>query len=466
MAPEDVAFSSVTQLAPQVRSRKVSPVELTQLYLNRIKRLDPQLLAVITLTEELALREARQAEREIASGHYRGPLHGIPYGVKDLLDTKGIRTTWGIKHHENRVPVEDATVVTKLRQAGAVLIAKLTMGELARGARWYGGTTRCPWDTTRSSGGSSAGPGAATAAGAVGFSIGSETFGSLLGPSAACGVTGLRPTYGRVSRAGAMALSWSIDKLGPMCRSVEDCMTVFEAIRGSDPRDLCAIDMPHQWDPSVPIDNLRVGVVEQEFQALGGEKETVMSQALKDIEKLGVRLKPIRLPDYPYQEVFQMVRGAEAAVFFEDLILEDHLDSLSDDAPRAWKNLLPIARLTPAVHYLKAQQLRTLMQADANRLMQEVDVWLAPAGGPARLVERPRPESPAARPSAPPRAPAKTLPLTNLTGQPAICVTAGFVGGLPVGIQFVGRNFDEATPCRLALAYQEATGWHQHHPNL
>ncbi len=465
MAPEDVAYSSMTELSRQVRSKEVSPVELTELYLSRIKRLDPQLLAVITLTEELALREARQAEQEIANGQYRGPLHGIPYGAKDLLDTKGIRTTWGIKYHENRVPGEDATVVTKLREAGAVLVAKLVTGELARGSRWYGGTTRCPWDTARSSGGSSAGPGAATAAGMVGFSIGTETFGSLLGPSAANSLSGLRPTYGRVSRAGAMALGWSIDKIGPMCRSVEDCMTVLEAISGSDPRDPCAVDMPLQWDPGVPVGNLRVGFVEEEFQALSGEKGTVLGQAFKDIEKLGVRLKPIQLPDYPYQEVFQMVRGGEAALFHEDLILEDHLATLSDDAPRSWKNLLPMARLTPAVLYLKAQQIRTLMQADANRILQEVDVWIAPAGGPARLVERPRSEGPAAPRSArPPRA--KTSPMTNLSGHPAICIPAGFVEGLPVGMQIVGRAFDEATTCRLALAYQEATGWHERHPNL
>ena len=464
MAPEDVAFSSVTELSRQVRSKEVSPLELTELYLSRIKRLDPQLLAIITLTEELALTEARRAEQEIANGQYRGPLHGIPYGVKDLLDTEGIRTTWGIKHHENRVPTEDATVVTRLREAGAVLVAKLATGELARGARWYGGTTRCPWDTMRSSGGSSAGPGAATAAGMVGFSIGTETFGSLLGPSATNGISGLRPTYGRVSRAGAMALAWSIDKIGPMSRSIEDCMTVLQAIGGSDPRDPCAMDMPQQWTPGAPVGDLRVGVVEEEFQALSGEKETVLSQALADIEKLGVRLRPVRLPDYPYQEVFQMVRGAEASVFHEDLILEDHLATLSDDAPRSWKNLLPVARLTPAVLYLKAQQIRSLMQTDVNRILQEVDVWVAPAGGPARLVERPRSESPAAPGSAPP--PAKTSPLTNLSGHPAVCVPAGFVGGLPVGIQLVGRSFDEGTPCRLAQAYQRATGWQQRNPNL
>ena len=464
MQPEDVTFASVTELANQVRSRELSPVELTEHYLSRLKRLDPDLLAVITLTEELALTEARRAEQEIANEQYRGPLHGIPYGLKDLLDTSGIRTTWGIRHHENRVPTEDATVVTRLRAAGAVLVAKLTTGELARGARWYGGTTRCPWDPMRSSGGSSAGPGAATAAGMVGFSIGTETFGSLLGPSATNGISGLRPTYGRVSRAGAMALSWSIDKIGPMCRSVEDCMTVLRAIAGSDPRDPCAVDMPLQWDPEVPVDNLRVGVVEEEFQSLSGEKATVLSQALEEIEGLGVNLVPIRLPDYPYQEVFQMVRGAEASVFHEDLILDDHLDTLSDDAARAWKNLLPMARLTPAVLYLKAQQIRTLMQVDANRILQDVDVWVAPAGGPARLVERPRSESPATRDPAPP--PAKTSPLTNLSGHPAVCVPAGFVGGLPVGIQFIGRSFDEGTLCRLAHAYQGATGWQERHPTV
>lgn len=463
MSNEDLVFSPVTELSRLIKSKKISPVELTGLYLDRLKRLDEKLLAVITLTEELALAEARQAEKEIVRGRYRGPLHGIPYGAKDLLDTSGIRTTWGIKHHENRVPAEDATVIRKLREAGAVVLAKLSMGELASGAKWFGGTTRCPWDTTRSSSGSSAGSGCATAAGMVGFAIGTETLGSIVSPASVCGVTGLRPTYGRVSRAGAMALSWTMDKIGPMCRSVEDCAIVFDAIRGADPRDPTAVDAPHRFNPRLLLSRLRVGVAEEDFELLTNEKvKPVMKEALKIIEGLGVGLKPIRLPDYPYQAVTGML-SVEASLAFEDLISGGHLDSLVNDGPRAWKNTLPAARLTPAVHYLKAQQIRALMQADAARLMQDIDVWVAPGGGPATPVDAPPPGT---APGERDRPRPKTASFTNLTGQPAVCVPAGLVEGLPVGLQFVGRPFDEASPLRLALAYQQATGWHLRHPNL
>jgi Asp-tRNA(Asn)/Glu-tRNA(Gln) amidotransferase A subunit family amidase len=468
MAGEELAFSSVTELARQIQAKRLSPVELTEASLERLKRLDPKLLAVITLTEERARAEARQAEQEIGKGRYRGPLHGIPYGLKDLFDTKDIRTTWGIKYNENRVPAEDATVVRKLRDAGAVLVAKLSMGELARGARWFGGATRCPWDPTRSSGGSSAGPAAATAAGMVGFAIGTETMGSLVGPCATNGVSGLRPTYGRVSRAGAMTLGFTIDKVGPLCRSVEDCNLVFDAIRGVDPRDPSTVDVPHRWDSRASPAKLRVGVVEEEFEGLRDENvKRVMQEALGAIERLGVSLKPIQLPDYPYNSVFEIVRGAEAAVFFEDLITDDHLATLSDNAARAWKNLLPVARVIPAVQYLKGQQVRALMQADAVRLMETVDVWVAPAGGPAGPAEGAPAASPApARPAGPARPAPRTSNFTNLTGLPVVCVPAGFVEGLPVGIQFVGRSFDEASILTLAQAYQRATGWHTRHPKL
>ena len=470
MASEELAYSSVTELARQVQARQLSPVELTEVSLERLKRLDPKLLAVITLIEERALAEARQAEQEIAGGRYRGPLHGIPYGLKDLFDTKDIRTTWGIKYNENRVPAEDATVVRKLRDAGAVLVAKLSMGELARGARWFGGATRNPWDTTRSSGGSSAGPAAATAAGMVGFAIGTETMGSLVGPSSSCGVSGLRPTYGRVSRAGAMTLGITIDKVGPLCRSIEDCGLVFDVIRGVDPRDPSTVDAPHRWDPRASPAKLRVGVVEAEFEGLRDESvKRVMQEALGAIERLGVSLSAIQLPDYPYNSVFEIVRGTEAAVFFEDLITDDHLATLSDNAARSWKNLLPVARVIPAVQYLKGQQIRALMQADAVRLMETVDVWVAPAGGPAGLAEGAPAAAPVpapARPAGPPRSSPRTSNFTNLTGLPVAVVPAGFVDGLPVGIQFVGRSFDEASILTLAQAYQRATGWHTRHPKL
>jgi Asp-tRNA(Asn)/Glu-tRNA(Gln) amidotransferase A subunit family amidase len=464
MAEEDIAFAPVTELAAKLRSREISPVELTRLYLDRLVRLDPKLFAVITLTEEVALREADEAEREILAGRYRGPLHGLPYGLKDLIDTAGIRTTWGIKHHENRVPAEDATVVDKLRQAGAVLVAKLAMGELARGAQWFGGTTRCPWDTTRSASGSSSGPAAATAAGLVGFAIGSETFGSIVSPASVCGITGLRPTYGRVSRFGAMPLSWTFDRLGPMCRSVEDCALVLDAIRGVDARDPSAVAAPFPWEPGEPLSHLRVGIVEDDFKAVETEGvQAVMSEALKVIEGLGVQLQPVELPDYPYAAVYEAIRGSEAAVSFEDLIVGGHLGTLVNEGPRAWKNIFPVARLTPAVTYLKAQQIRALMQKDALGLMEKLDVWVAPAEGPATPVDA---GAAASRPAPPPGNARRTSPFTNCTGQPAVCLPAGFVDGLPVGIQFVGRSFGETAPLRLALAYQQATDWHRRRPPL
>ena len=343
-------------------------------------------------------------------------------------------------------------------------MAKLAMGELARGAQWFGGTTRCPWDTSRSASGSSSGPGAATAAGMVGFSIGSETFGSILGPSSVCGVTGLRPTYGRVSRAGAMALSWTFDKLGPMCRSVEDCARVFDVIRGADPKDPTSMDAAFRWEGAAALAGLRVGIIEADFQAVESEAvKGAMSEALRVIERLGVKHQKVELPDYPYQAVYEAIRGSEAALSFEDLIVGGQLGTLVNEGPRAWKNVFPVARLTPAVTYLKAQQIRSLMQKDALRLMESVDVWIAPAEGPASPVEVP---GGTPSPLSPPPAQRRATPFANSTGQPAVCVPAGFVEGLPVGLQFVGRSFEEDRPLRLALAYQQATDWHRRRPTL
>jgi Asp-tRNA(Asn)/Glu-tRNA(Gln) amidotransferase A subunit family amidase len=460
MIEEAVLFAPVSKLADLVRAREISPVELTRSYLERLHRIDRGLRAVITFTDDAALVEANEAEKEIARGSYRGPLHGIPYGVKDLLDTRGVPTTWGIGHHRTRVPGSDATVVERLRAAGAVLIAKLSMGELARGATWFGGTTRCPWDLSRSSGGSSAGSGAATAAGGVGFSIGSETFGSILSPSSACGVSGLRPTYGRVSRAGAMPLSWSIDKVGPICRSAHDCALVLGAIHGEDPRDPSTVDAPFRWEPDDGVRGLRVGVVEGDFDAIDNPGvEAASRDVLPVLESLGVKLTAVELPDYPYSAVYECIRGPEAALAFEDLIDEGRLDTLVNDGPSAWKNIFPVARLTPAVHYLKAQQIRALMQADAERLMRDVDALVAPGGGPAALLNAPPP--PAAAGTGP-----RAIGLGNFTGQPAIGVPAGFVEGLPVGIQFIGRSWEEGTALRLAHAYQQVTDWHLRYPVL
>src|SRR4051812_47661648 len=316
---EDLAFEPVTVLASLIESRRLTSTDLTKMYLARLKKYGDQLHCVVTLTEELALAQAAAADKEIKAGKYRGPLHGVPFGVKDLFDTKGIKTTWGAKPYENRVAQIDATIVERLRDAGAVLCAKLSMGALAQGGVWFGGSTRNPWSPDNSSSGSSAGPGTATAAGLVAFAIGTETRGSIISPSATCGVVGLRPTYGRVSRYGAMALSWSMDKIGPMCRSVEDCAIVFNAIYGSDGRDETVVDAPFTWTPDVPLSSLKIGFIESEFNSTnaggggggrGGanpedarrraeERNRLLKDALDVLRAAGAKLEPMTLPDFP-----------------------------------------------------------------------------------------------------------------------------------------------------------------------
>lgn len=449
----DVAFYSVGQLAELLRSRRLTSERLTRLYLDRLKRYGGKLECVITLTEELALEQARRADVEIAAGRYRGPLHGIPYGAKDLLATKGIRTTWGSVPFRDRVINEDATVIKRLEQAGAVLLAKLTLGELAWGDVWYGGKTRNPWNLQEGSSGSSAGPGAATAAGLVAFSIGSETWGSIVSPSTRCGVSGLRPTYGRVSRKGAMTLSWSMDKIGPMCRSAEDCALVLNAICGPDRDDPTTYDVPFGYDFEVDLRQLRVGYLKSDFDKEKDSDETKNESrlvtswqndqaSLAALRSLGAQLIPIELPRLPISDL-AFILGAEAAAVFDDLTRSGKDDLLRRQVKNAWPNVLRASRFIPAVEYLQANRIRYLLVQEMARIMEKVDLYVAPS-----LV-------------------GDNLLLTNLTGHPCVIVPNGFTkAGTPTSISFIGKLFDEGTVLAVAKKYQDATGFHLKHPSL
>jgi Asp-tRNA(Asn)/Glu-tRNA(Gln) amidotransferase A subunit family amidase len=436
---EEVAFWPVTQLAALIHSRQVTSLELTEMYLARLKRIGPKLECVITLTEDLARAQAKRADREIASGSYRGPLHGIPWGAKDLLATKGIATTWGAMPYKDQVPDADATVVSRLEDAGAVLVAKLTMGALAWGDVWFGGRTRSPWNSEEGSSGSSAGSGSATAAGLVGFAIGTETYGSIVSPSTACGLSGLRPTFGRVSRYGAMALCWTLDKIGPMCRSVEDCALVFDAIRGPDGADPSVIDADFVWPAHADWSALRIGYVESEFDA---EHETkAQDDATLDVlHGLGAELIPMELPDLP-ADAMEIILWVEAAAAFDELTRTNRDDDLIRQSEDAWPNRFRMARTIPAVEYVQANRLRTLVMQRMAELMADIDVYVAPSLHTANLW------------------------LTNATGHPAVVVPNGWrENGLPSTITFTGRLFDEATVLAVAKQYQDATEFHLAHP--
>lgn len=450
----ELAFLPVSELGNLVRTRAVTSEELTLLYLDRLKTFDPKLHCVITFTEERALEQARRADREIAEGIWRGPLHGIPWGAKDLLAVRGYPTTWGAKPFENQVIDEDATVVRMLDGAGAVLVAKLTLGALAWGDVWYGEMTRNPWNTEQGSSGSSAGPGSATAAGLVGFSIGSETWGSIVSPSTRCGVTGLRPTYGRVSRHGAMALSWSMDKLGPMCRSVEDCALVFDAIQGADGLDLSAVERPFVWDAEFDVKQLRVGYLASDFdrelefgddeseedRARAREWKAIDLQTLEIVRSLGIQLVPIELPDLPVSAL-SFILSAEAGAAFDDLTRSGRDDLMVRQIEDAWPNVFRQARMIPAVEYIQANRVRTLLMREMERILEGVDCWVAPSFGGDNLL------------------------LTNLTGHPAVVVPNGFAtDGTPTSVTFNGRLFGESEILALARTYQEATGFHSRHP--
>jgi Asp-tRNA(Asn)/Glu-tRNA(Gln) amidotransferase A subunit family amidase len=437
---EDLAFEPVTQLGPLLRARKVTSTELTKMYLARLKTYSPKLNCVITLTEDLALEQAGRADQEIRRGKYRGPLHGIPWGAKDLYATKGIPTTWGAEPYQNQVFDYNATVVDRLDQAGAVLLAKLSMGALAQGGLWFGGMTKNPWNTEQSSSGSSAGSAAATAGGLVGFALGTETLGSIVSPSTRCGATGLRPTYGRISRFGAMGLSWTMDKPGPICRSAEDCALVFRAIHGSDGKDLAVVDAPFDWQPRLSLKGLRIGVLQADFDRARAESKTVFEQALADLKGAGATLTPVAFPDFNAQPM-HIILTAEAAAAFDDLTRSGGVNQLKGQEPGDWPNSFRTARLIPAVEYIRAQRARTLLLAQMDKFMADWDVLVSPSFTGALLV-------------------------TNLTGHPQVVVPCGFVNNSPQSIVFTGHLYQEGTPLRVAHVYQQATKWRTMHPKL
>ena len=441
---EALAFAPVTVLATLIERRRVTATALAEMYLARLSRYGDRLRSVVTLTPELARAQAAEADREIEAGRYRGPLHGVPWGAKDLLATAGIPTTWGARPFAEQVFDHDATVVGRLRQAGAVLVAKLSTGALARGGVWFGGSTRNPWDLTRSSSGSSAGPGAATAAGLVGFAIGSETLGSIISPAAACGVTGLRPTYGRVSRHGAMALSWTMDKIGPLCRRAEDCALVFNAIYGPDGRDATVIDAPFRWNPGLDLGRVRIGYVARELDEppgdAAGAQRPALAAAVDVLREAGATLVPVELPDFP-ADALRIILEAESAAAFDDLTRSGGVDELTRQTADAWPNSFRASRYIPAVEYLRAQRARTLLIERMEELLARVDVFVSPTRSAG-------------------------LPMTNLTGHPAVAVKAGFADGLPVALMVTGRLYDEATVLGVAHAYERRTPWGAMHPAL
>lgn len=436
---EQVALWSISELAGLVRSGQVSSVELTQMYLARLRRHDPALHCVVTLTEDMAMEQAYQADAEIAVGYYRGPLQGLPWGAKDLLAVAGYPTTWGAEPYRGQVFDHDATVVQRLNAAGAVLAAKLSLGELAWGDVWFGGMTRSPWNTELGSSGSSAGSAAATAAGLVAFSLGSETLGSIISPATRCGLTGLRPTFGRVSRYGAMALSWSMDKLGPMGRSVEDCALVFAAIHGADGLDPTAVTRPFSWPPDVRVADLRVGYLAAAFEQDYAGRENDLA-TLDLLRYLGADLIPIALPAFPIQPL-QIILLAEAAAAFDELTRGNQDDLLARQTKDAWPNVLRAARLIPAVEYLQANRVRALLMQAMRELMQDIDVYVAPSVVGDNLL------------------------LTNLTGHPAVVIPNGFdAAGMPTSITFTGRLFGETATLAVAQACQQATDFHSQQP--
>jgi Asp-tRNA(Asn)/Glu-tRNA(Gln) amidotransferase A subunit family amidase len=448
---EDAAFWSVTQLAELIRTKQVSSVDLTKMYLDRLKRYDPKLSCVVTLTEELAMRQAHEADREIAAGRYRGPLHGIPWGAKDLCAVKGYPTTWGAAPFKSRVIDKDATVFSRLSAAGAVLVAKLATGELALDDQWFGGLTKNPWDLSMGSQGSSAGPGSATAAGLVGFSIGTETGGSIVEPSGICGVTGLRPTFGRVSRHGFMALSWSLDKIGPMCRSVEDCALVLAAIQGPDDQDFSVVDVPFNWDANLDIRKLRVGYLKAAFSSTHQTPQVDANDAaaLEKIRSLGVNLIEVALPQHAnmdFSALLSTIIWGEGNPALKDPI-ETHPEQLVRQDRVIRQNSY---RLLPAAEYMNSNRVRTLLMQQMERVMSDVDVYLVPFDYSDYTPN-----------------PVATLntSVTNLTGHPCVIVPHGFnEKGNPTSLTFIGKLFGEAEMLALARAYQQATEWHLKHP--
>jgi Asp-tRNA(Asn)/Glu-tRNA(Gln) amidotransferase A subunit family amidase len=458
---EEIAYAPVTQLSRWIESKAITSERLTELYLGRLERFNPKLRCVITLTRDHALQQARQADKEIAAGHYRGPLHGIPWGAKDLLDTAGIATTYGAEPYRDRVPKEDSAVVARLNAAGAVLVAKLSLGALALNDIWFGGQTMNPWiPDAEGASGSSAGPGAATSAGLVAFAIGSETGGSIVSPSMRCGVTGLRPTYGRVARNGAMTLCWSLDKLGPMTRSVEDGILVLKAISGPDPADVASVPSTLTFHAGANVKGLRVGYFPQWMKE--PPATDVDRAALETAKKLGMDVVAVSIPDWPYDSLNLML-FAEAAAAFDDLVLGHKVDMLKAQVPDAWPNVFRQSRFLSAVDFVQADRFRRKVAEEMARVMSQVDVLLVPSLRDEMLV------------------------ISNNTGHPSLTLRAGFVEvsearsdwapdpnhplpkfnpprRVPHGITLIGRLFDEGTLAQAGMALEAASNVMGEHP--
>jgi Asp-tRNA(Asn)/Glu-tRNA(Gln) amidotransferase A subunit family amidase len=456
----EIAFAPVTQLSRWIESKAITSERLTEIYLSRIQHFDPKLRCVITLTRDHALEQARNADKEIAAGNYRGPLHGIPWGAKDLLDTAGIPTTYGAEPYRDRVPKQDSAVVARLNAAGAVLVAKLSLGALALNDIWFGGQTMNPWLLEEGSSGSSAGPGAATAAGLVAFAIGSETGGSIVSPSMRCGVTGLRPTYGRVTRTGAMTLCWSLDKLGPMARSVEDTILVLKAISGPDAGDFASVPSTLSFRAGADVKGLRLGYFPQWMKEAPATE--VDRASLDTATRLGMELVEVSLPDWPYDSLNLML-FAEAAAAFDDLVLGHKLDMLKAQVPDAWPNVFRQSRFLSAVDFVQADRFRRKVAEEMARVMEQVDLLLVPSLRDEMLV------------------------ISNNTGHPSLTLRAGFVEvsearsdwapdpahplpkfspprRVPHGITLIGRLFDEGTLCQAGLALEAAFNVVGEHP--
>jgi Asp-tRNA(Asn)/Glu-tRNA(Gln) amidotransferase A subunit family amidase len=437
----ELAFYSVLQLASLIKNKKISSVELTQFFLNRLKKWGDTLECVITLTADLALQQARQADEEIKKGLYRGPLHGIPYGLKDLFAVKGYKTTWGAVPYKDQVIDEDAFVYTQLKKAGAVLCAKLTLGELAYADLWFGGKTRNPWNLARGSSGSSAGSAAATVAGLLPFAIGTETYGSIVSPSHTCGATGLRPTFGSVSRTAAMVLSWSLDKAGPICRNAEDAAIVFYYMKGTDGKDASAVNRAFNYTGKVDWKTLRIAYAANYFKNI--PRDGMPWKVLDAYRQLGADIKAVEFPDstiYPFN-MMDVVISAESAAAFDELTRSNQDDLIRRQDKNFWPNGFRVSRFIPAVEYINANRHRSTLIEKLNQFMKQYDVVIVPSFA------------------------GNQLPMTNLTGHPVVVFPIGFTpSGLPNSISLLGNLYDDATILAVAKAYQDVTEWNKKRP--
>jgi Asp-tRNA(Asn)/Glu-tRNA(Gln) amidotransferase A subunit family amidase len=438
----ELAFYSILKLASLIKNKKITSVELTQFFIDRLKKFNDSMHFVVSFTEDIAMQEARQADKEIAAGKYRGPLHGIPYGLKDLFSVKGTKTTWGAEPYKNQVREEDAFVYSQLKKAGAVLVAKLTLGALAMGDVWFGGRTNNPWNLRYGSSGSSAGSASATVAGCLPFAIGTETLGSIISPSTTCGATGLRPTFGSVSRSGAMTLCWSLDKAGPICRSAEDAAVVFNYLHGTDGLDASAVNMPFNYTGKADWKKLKIGYAKNYF-----DKDTSRNtqQVLEVFRKLGVNLIPVNFPDSGvyYGNLVRTILSSECGAAFDEFTRSNLDDMMTRQTKNDWPNTFRASRFIPAVEYINANRHRYLLMRNVNNIFQNFDVIICPTYM------------------------GNQLSITNLTGHPALCVPNGFNRlNLPTSITFLGKLYGEANLLAVGKAYQDATDWNRQHPAM